>query len=346
MSDVARRVAIASTVGLLAAAAVVVAATRSDDPPNEGVTESSADRAASESSTKRWRRLRPSPLERTEVAAARIGKRIYVVGGFERSTGQSTGAVARYDIKRDRWKRVKPLPIAINHGTATARRGRLYVHGGFTSSAGLSGATARLYSYSPKRNRWKRLADSPTPRAAHALGTIGGKLYAAGGADDTTGQLTSLEIYDISARKWTSGADMSVGRNHVGATVAGRQLYVLGGRAGPREFNVVERYDPRSNAWKAPAPLRTARSGFAAVTVRGKVIAFGGEELGPGGTTIEQVERYNPGTDTWTALPDMRTPRHGLGGVSRKRRVFALEGGPQPGFAFSDLVEFLDVPKR
>jgi hypothetical protein len=40
----------------------------------------------------------------------------------------------------------------------------------------------------------------------------------------------------------------------------------------------------------------------------------------------------------------MRTPRHGLGGASRGHRVFALEGGPEPGFAFSRAAECLDVP--
>jgi hypothetical protein len=26
--------------------------------------------------------------------------------------------------------------------------------------------------------------------------------------------------------------------------------------------------------------------------------------------------------------------------------VYAIEGGPNPGFAFSNLIEFLDVPRR
>ena len=39
----------------------------------------------------------------------------------------------------------------------------------------------------------------------------------------------------------------------------------------------------------------------------------------------------------------MRTPRHGLGGVSLGNRVYAIEGGPRPGFHFSDAIEYLDV---
>ena len=69
-------------------------------------------------SAKRWRTLKPSPLERTEVAAARVGRFIYVAGGFMQPGGATTNKVARYDIRRDRWRVVAPMPIAVNHPTA------------------------------------------------------------------------------------------------------------------------------------------------------------------------------------------------------------------------------------
>ena len=71
-------------------------------------------------------------------------------------------------------------------------------------------------------------------------------------------------------------------------------------------------------------------------------MVFGGEQLG--GTTIRQVEVYSPRRNRWRSLPGMLTPRHGLGGVSLGHRVYAIEGGPQPGFHFSDAIEFLTVP--
>jgi hypothetical protein len=40
----------------------------------------------------------------------------------------------------------------------------------------------------------------------------------------------------------------------------------------------------------------------------------------------------------------MRTPRHGLGGIAYRGRVYAIEGGPQPGFFFSNALEVLQVP--
>ena len=209
MTDVVRRAGIASAVGVLAVAAIVLATTSSD-----GVSDK---RDVGAAAVDRWTPLTPSPLERTEVAAARIGRHVYVVGGFDRFTGATTNAVARYDLKRDSWALVESLPIAVNHATAASARGKLYVHGGFTDERRLGGATAQLHVYDPARESWRRLPDSATPRAAHALGAIDGKLYAAAGANSSTDRLRSLEIYDISKRRWKDGRRMDVGATTSGA---------------------------------------------------------------------------------------------------------------------------------
>ena len=331
MTARARRLGAAVAVAVAGAAAVVLAA---------GGGSPSGDAQAAES----WGSLAPSPLERTEVSAARIGDRIYVVGGYP-AEGGSTGAMARYDISADSWMTRAPLPIAVNHAAITAAGGRLYVLGGNFPAAGQDAKSARLYRYSPGRDRWRRLADAPTERAALGLVAIRGRLYAAGGYSETNQKLRTLEVYDVASQRWRrDGAPMPTGRNHVGAARLGATMVVTGGRPGPDHggLDAVERYDPRRDRWTKLAPLETARSGHATVAVGGGLVAFGGEEL-DGGTTIEPVERYDPAADRWRPLPDMVTPRHGLGGVARRGRVYALEGGPQPGLSFSRALEYLDV---
>lgn len=325
------RVVVAALAGVLGAAAVVAVAAAA------GSAGGSSEDARSAT---RWRSLERSPLKRTEVAAGRIGRYVYVVGGFLGPDGETTDKVARYDIRRDRWRLVAPMPLAVNHPAAAVDGGRLYVHGGFVSPAGLESATARLFEYEPGADRWTELPSSTVPRAAHALQAIDGKLYAAGGANSQSDQLTSLEVYDIASRSWSAGASMPTGRNHVASAVVDNCLYVLGGRP-PLNLDVVEHYDPATDSWKTVAPMHVPRSGFAAVVVGRRVVVFGGE--GPAGT-IAAVEIYDADADSWGELPPMRTPRHGLGGASKGQRVYAFEGGPEPGFAFSRVVEFLDVP--
>ncbi len=298
--------------------------------------------AASVAAALAWAPLPAATLERTEVAAARIGNSIYVVGGFVPG-GASASAVERYDIRRRRWSRMRSMPLALNHTTASAHRGRLYVHGGYEGP--LSEPTAALLRYNPLTNRWNRLPAAPTPRAAQAAAFVGERLYVAGGANDS-GSLRSLEIYNPARRRWSRGPSFSgPARNHTTGVATGGRFYVLAGRDSTN-FGTAERYDPRRRRWERLPDMRTPRGGIASVRLRdGRIVVFGGEELGPGGATIGEVELFNPRTRRWRALPDMRTPRHGLGGAALGNRVFALEGGPQPGLAFSNAIEFLDVPR-
>ena len=174
----------ALAIALIAIGAVAWAAEREEGgaPPRGVATES-------------WGSLRPSPLRRTEVGAARVGDRIFVVGGFV-PAGGATRSVARYDISDNSWSQVRPLPIAVHHPGVTALGGKVYVHGGVrTGDAATNGPTSRLYAYDPARKRWKRLHSGRVPRFAQAFEPIAGKLYAAGGANDG-GDLRSVEVYD------------------------------------------------------------------------------------------------------------------------------------------------------
>ena len=299
--------------------------------------------AATAAAALAWTPLPAATLSRSEVAAARVGGSIYVAGGFTPS-GRTTASVERYDIKRRRWRRVRPMPVALNHPAAVAYRGRLYVSGGYAASSALAAPSRALLRYNPRGRRWKRLPPAPTPRAAHALAAIRGRLYLAGGADDT-GSLRSLEIYDLARRRWSRGPDFpGPARNHTTGVASGGLFYVLAGRDS-RNYATAERYDPRRRSWEALPDMRTARGGIASVRLRdGRIVVFGGEELHAGGETIAEVELFDPRRRRWSRLPDMRTPRHGLGGAALGRRVFALKGGVVPGLSASPTIEFVDVP--
>jgi N-acetylneuraminic acid mutarotase len=324
---------LAALVALLGCAAAVMAMSVDED---EGAPAPARDAATSE-----WLPLAPATLERTEVAAARIGRHVYVVGGFEKRSGLTTKAAERYDIRANSWKRIRSMPVGLNHATAAAYRGRLYVHGGYTDRRNLSSATARLFVYDPRRDHWSRLPNSRVPRAAHALAVVGNRLYAAGGKNDR-GDMRSLEVYDFARRRWRGGPRLrGPARDHMTGVSAGGFFYALAGRDGSRNYAVAERYRPGRRGWERLPSMRKTRGGIASASVSaGRVVVFGGEEAAG---TISEVEIYEPRRRRWRSLPPMRTPRHGLGGVSLGNRVFAIEGGPQPGFHFSSAIEFLDV---
>jgi hypothetical protein len=285
-----------------------------------------------------WTALTPATLQRTEVAAARIGDQAYVIGGFV-APSRTSAAVERYDLRRDRWARVRGLPLGLNHASAAAYRGKLYVVGGYRAANTVAQESAALLRYDPGTDRWKRLRDMPTARGAMAVGVVGGRLYAAGGA--AAGHaLATLEIYDFATGRWHRGTDMAVAREHLAGVGLDGRFYALAGRTTAGNLAVVERYDPSRRRWERLPDMHKARGGIAAATPSGRVVVVGGEEAAG---TIAEVEGYDPARRRWSALPSLPTPRHGLGAVAYRGAIYVLEGGPSPGLAFSSAAERLVI---
>jgi Kelch motif/Galactose oxidase, central domain len=279
-------------------------------------------------------RTRP-PLKRTEVAGAALGNDLYVLGGFLRSH-RTTAAVERF--RGGEWRRVRSLPVALNHAAAVGYRGHVYVVGGYAGRDSLIEPQKTLYRYDPKRNRWARLSDMPTARAALATGAVDGRLYAAGGAAGGK-QTAVVEIYDIATRRWSRGPSLSVAREHLGGTVGRGRFFAVAGRNNNGNLAIVEDYDPVNRRWSRLPDMPKARGGNGAVPLGDGIVAVGGEE---GAGTIAEVDRFDLATRKWQRLDPMPTPRHGLAVVTDNRgAVWTISGGPQPGFAFSNAVEVL-----
>jgi N-acetylneuraminic acid mutarotase len=105
-----------------------------------------------------WQIRAPLPSSRTEVAAAEIGGKIYVIGGY----GKNGNLVEAYDPQKDRWHRRASLPRALHHTGAAAVNGKLYVIGGYISGIG---PVDTVYEYDPGANRWTAKKPMPTARA-------------------------------------------------------------------------------------------------------------------------------------------------------------------------------------
>lgn len=297
-----------------------------------------------------WRTAAPMPTKRTEVAAATLGGKIYVVGGFEKpSLGNVmsfaiTTAVEVYDPATDRWTSKAPLPVGLHHVGIGVVDGRLYVIGGYAQSAfSVWKPVATVYAYDLATDSWTERASMPTARGALSVTEHEGKLYAIGGFDRKANN-AQVEIYDPVRNVWSAVAPMPTPRDHlVAATIAGK-IYAIGGRIDgdyARNLAVTERYDPAVDRWTRVADLPTACSGITAAVVAGRIYVMGGE--GSAGTFNEN-EAYDPARDGWERLAPMPTARHGLGSAVVQGRIYVISGGPTPGGSFSDLNEVFTLP--
>jgi N-acetylneuraminic acid mutarotase len=298
-----------------------------------------------------WRTAAPAPMKRTEVAAATVGEKIYVVGGFEEpSLGNVlnfaiSAAVEEYDPSTDRWTAKSPMPVGLHHVGIGVVGGQLYVIGGYKQSAmSVWGPVATVYRYDPVSDLWSERAPMPTARGALSVTMHEGKLYAIGGYEGKANS-GATEVYDPVANTWTSRAPLPTPRDHLAAATAGGKVYAIGGRLKGdyhRNLSVMEVYDSASNKWNRALDLPTARSGITAAETGGRIYVFGGE--GTDGTFSEN-ESYDPSRETWQAMAPLPTARHGLGSAVIEGRVHVISGGPTPGGSFSSVNEVFLPPQ-
>ena len=334
--SVGGRVGIAAAVALACAAAIVLAAGHDRDRPAARSTDS-------------WAALRPSDLERTEVGAARVGDRIYVVGGFI-SSGGTTGKMERYDISADRWRRrAQPADRGQpprGHGARRPglrarrqprrrRRPRAQVAPPLPLQPAPRSldAAARRAERRARRSAWSRSATSSTPPAATTRATRGCA---------RSRSTTPSAAAGPAARRCRPAATTS------GAAVLDGDLVVTGGRPGDVNggMTTVERYDPQAQALVvAAAAGRPPAAATRRSSARGRLVVFGGEELGPG----RADDRAGRGLRPRHARPGARCRRWSpratgsaaspAAGASTRSRA-----GPQPGLAYSRALEYLDLP--
>jgi N-acetylneuraminic acid mutarotase len=292
--------------------------------------------AALASATASWGTGAPLSEPRTEVAAAVLGSRIVVVGGFLANGGNSR-RVDAYEPRSDTWTRLADLPVSVDHAAAASWRGRLVVVGGYGADREPL-RTAFLYD----GRRWRRLPPPPEERAAAAAAaTTDGRIWVVGGRT-RAGLATRALSLDLRTLRWRSVPGPRP-REHLAAAALGGRVYAIGGRLAGYDTNLatVQAYDPRANRWTRLPDLPDARGGTGAAVIAGRLVSAGGES--PAGTS-RTVWALRPGARAWTALPDLPTPRHGVGMASFGGRVWVIAGGPQPGLTVSGVVESLPVP--
>ncbi|HET7517662.1 MAG TPA: kelch repeat-containing protein, partial [Actinomycetes bacterium] len=231
----------------VAATVVLVAGCTSGPPPApERAPLTPAPTAGGEPA---WRTLAPVPTERTEVAAAAVGERIWVLGGYG-PDGATLATAEVYDTTTDTWARGPDLPVAVNHAMAATLDGVLYIAGG-NDGDGPSTQVARL-----EGDTWRPLAGLPQGRSAGGLVALDRRLYLVGGVVEG-GLAANTQVYDPAADRWSPAPGLPTPREPLGAAAAGGKVYVVGGRVGGigRNLAAAEAFDPASGRWAPLAEL-------------------------------------------------------------------------------------------
>jgi N-acetylneuraminic acid mutarotase len=263
-----------------------------------------------------WHARAAMPTARCCAAAAAIGGKIYVVGGFADPVG-NLSTLEVYNPATDTWTEKAPMPTPRAYLGAAAFDGVLYAIGGENTRAGYTGT---VEAYDPRTNTWTSKASMPTPRSMLALTVAGGELYALGG-DGASPWLRTAEAYKPATNSWRALTPMPAGRSQPSATAVSGKVYVVGGNYGAT-VRTLFAYNPQTGVWDTETPMPTARDGLAAALVDGQIYAVGGRDGGQ--YTI--VEAYDPATNSWSVEPPLPTGRHNLVSAVVDDTIYAIGG--------------------
>ena len=200
---------------------------------------------------------------------------------------------------------------------------------------------------------WAGNADIPIGGEGLSSCVIGGKIYVLGGdnVNSESGESTNSAVlaYDPYKDTWSTRSPMPTPRFGATASAVNGSCYVIGGsqeQPGGEETAIatVEEYNPKTDTWRARAPLSQARTIGGSAAVDNKIYVFGGiqsfEDEPP---VLASVEIYDPASNSWTSGADMPTPRVAMGVAALNGSIYTV-GGITSGFGVLnlDLVERYD----
>jgi N-acetylneuraminic acid mutarotase len=209
------------------------------------------------------------------------------------------------------------------------------------------------------QGKWSKLAPFPEPAEEISGAAAGGKMYVFAGLAPGWKPIGMVYEYDPATNQWTKKKAMGLASHHVAFTEYRGKIYAFGGfvppESGPQGWvpiNNAWEYDPKTDTWKALAPMPSKRGSALAAVADDKIYVIGGAATIPGSkeaavypthphTSVGTVEEYDPAANTWRERSAMPTPRNhaAVGAVNGKIYVI----GGRVGAAFIGLASDISV---
>lgn len=202
-------------------------------------------------------------LERTSerfdypVAAATMGNKAIVL---DPNSSGSYPAIRTYDPASDQWGKIE-LPGnwwgRTKDSRLAADKDGLYFLAANSDNGRPAGWGLR---YDAASRSFQDLPENPKPLSKSAYATVGGNLYAVGGAQhtyDATAQSTVM-MFEKASGAWRELPPLPVPRFGASAIEVGGKLAVVGGSSGAPSYAPMDRvdiFDPATGQWQTP-PLR------------------------------------------------------------------------------------------
>jgi N-acetylneuraminic acid mutarotase len=219
-----------------------------------------------------WVRETTIPEGLNAPAAAAIGDRIYLIGGFSGVSNLPTDHVRIYGTRTKQWTDAAPLPAARGGHAAVVVNGKIHVFGGGNNRSTIADHSV----YDPATNQWTDRAPLPRSEGSPAGVVFRNQVWAIGGRSGPN-DFGDVYIYDATADRWNTGPSIEP-RGTAGAVVFDNTIWLIGGESQAKNasLNSVLRLSADRTKWTEAAPMPTARNYARAVVFRNAIWTVGG----------------------------------------------------------------------
>ena len=178
-----------------------------------------------------------------------------VTDGLLKQTSPPAYGVSIFDPVSGDWDRVDPVP-RYPHGLplfcqVSSSEGKLVVMGGWDPTSYDPVKDVFVYEFTTRE--WRQGKDMPEARSFFAAGEIDGRIFVAGGHDESKNALSSAWVYDVGKDEWTELTQMSQERDECEGLVIGSKFWVVSGYRTETQGSFeasAEWYDPDSGEWR------------------------------------------------------------------------------------------------
>ena len=205
-------------------------------------------------------------------AAAAVGERVYLIGGFGTTSNVPVADVRVIDTTKLEWSEAPPLPRPRGGHAAAVLDGRIHVIGGGNSQSTIADHSV----FDPATGTWKELATLPRSMGSPAAVVHEGVLYSVGGRSGSS-DFGDVYRYDAKRDRWDACPSIEP-RGTAGAVSFDGAICLFGGESQVRAATLAEalRWVPRTKEWNPLPPMPTPRNFARAVVLDGAVWVVGG----------------------------------------------------------------------
>jgi N-acetylneuraminic acid mutarotase len=282
-----------------------------------------------------WVMKAPMPTARLGAAAAAIGTKIYVVGGYNAAGLLNVNEI--YDTVANTWSTGAAMPTARWSLAAASVNGILYAIGGEVGSPCCS-ETNVVEAYDPVHDSWSTKAAMPTSRNSLTAVDDANLIYAIGGFLNGS-RLGNVERYAPKQNKWLPRAPLLLAKSGASIGVIGKTIVAASGLATSGLTTDTEAYKPATNAWASVAPAPNAQNAACAGGIGGALYSAGGADAT--GAPLASLAIYTLKPNSWKSGASMLQAVVGPAAAVVRKHLYCF-GGANQGFP-SVSTTFYDV---